>query len=613
MIRLNINKKIITFLSSLFIINFYVSNLIAYSTSTNPPSVWQKSNIPVKWELNESGCTELGIDETEAACKAAFKTWQDVDCANITFEYTGRVSSTKIEMDSINRLIWQTDNWAYSSDAIGITQTWISNETIVEADIEFNEVDFEWTTNGNKAVGDTVDLQSIATHEIGHLFGLDHSTDTQAVMFPAYSGGDSLRYLGEDDINGICFLYPDQGSGCEIAEDCPYGYECVAGDCQFQGVNGDDDVCSPCIPPDTCGSALDLCILYPEGRFYCGKYCESDQDCANVPGCEDRQCKCIPLNNDSSKQCAPQNLTCNTSVTCENNDDCAPGEKCDDNHICVPDVSGNGELGDNCESRDDCKTGFCIQGKCTYQCNWIDPENSCPEGYYCATIECGLGVCLQGEKGFKDIGDECFDNTECSSLYCMSTGSPAVCSIPCSPDSFATCPQDWSCLNINDSGCGICICEISQIGEECQRNSDCFSGLCVTKSGQSRCSKYCGDNDLCPDDFDCLQAGQDVNICWPENLAIGDICNDDSQCMEGLDCIPKEGIKYCSKECIVNCDCPSHYSCDVTDDGQRFCIKKNDDSDNEDSKGCSCRFVNNTENNYSMINIIFTFLYLLIF
>ena len=56
---------------------------------------------------------------------------------------------------------------------------------------------------------DSIDLQSTLTHEIGHALGLGHSDIAEATMAPSIIGGDiSKRTLDQDDINGICALYP---------------------------------------------------------------------------------------------------------------------------------------------------------------------------------------------------------------------------------------------------------------------------------------------------------------------------------------------------------------------------------------------------------------------
>lgn len=570
----------------LFIL-FFSNLLLGYTTLTNPPSTWSPDSIPVKWELSSTGCSDVGIEETEAALKASFQTWEDVDCAFISFEYLGRREFNSVTKDGKNRVTWLRNSWPYSSSAIGVTSTWFSGEKIIEADIEFNEVDYNWSTDGNTSDG-SVDLQSIATHEIGHLIGLDHTTDPSAVMFPTYSGGTSQRYLSEDDIRGVCFLYPSQTTGCETTEDCPWGFECIAGDCVPKNI-GNGELCSPCIPPGNCGSTLDRCLSYPEGGFFCGKHCNSDSDCSNIKGCEDRDCICMKFMDGSPSQCVPSNLSCGTYLSCETDTNCPPGYRCSTNRECIPDVEGEGEIGDSCTSRNDCKTGLCFQGVCTKQCNWLLPHSSCPEGYYCASIECGLGVCLKGEKGRKKLGEVCTKNEECESLYCMAQAPPAQCSLPCYPNSFDICPQNWRCIPIGGTKCGICVCQIGELGDECSKNSDCSTGLCVTKGGVKKCSSYCETVNDCPNGFDCIKADYDTNICWTRKKSIGEGCEEDLDCMDLLYCISSEGSKYCSRNCNNDCNCPIGYSCGTSDDGRRFCIKKEENK--EDGRGCGCRII----------------------
>ncbi|XXG83593.1 hypothetical protein AAC387_Pa10g1315 [Persea americana] len=51
------------------------------------------------------------------------------------------------------------------------------------------------------------DIESVAVHEFGHLLGLAHSSDPNAIMFPSLRGGQRKVTLSEDDIQGIRFLY----------------------------------------------------------------------------------------------------------------------------------------------------------------------------------------------------------------------------------------------------------------------------------------------------------------------------------------------------------------------------------------------------------------------
>ena len=91
--------------------------------------------------------------------------------------------------------------WArLSNGTLGVT--W-STSRIDEADMAIN-TRYAWSL-GCTQQGSAYDLQSVLLHENGHVAGLGHSTDRNAVMYPSYQ--TARCDLAQDDINGIAALY----------------------------------------------------------------------------------------------------------------------------------------------------------------------------------------------------------------------------------------------------------------------------------------------------------------------------------------------------------------------------------------------------------------------
>ncbi|PON40663.1 Peptidase M10A [Parasponia andersonii] len=65
-----------------------------------------------------------------------------------------------------------------------------------------------WTVDfkGEKSKS-AIDLESVATHEIGHLLGLGHSSVKEAVMYPSLSPRTKKVDLKMDDVEGVQALY----------------------------------------------------------------------------------------------------------------------------------------------------------------------------------------------------------------------------------------------------------------------------------------------------------------------------------------------------------------------------------------------------------------------
>lgn len=104
-----------------------------------------------------------------------------------------------------------------SGNAIAVTYTWKWSDGQYESDTVFSSqlawAEIPTTGDGSDGCYESIvkyDLQNIATHEFGHIYGLGHpANDRFATMYAYGYTGETLKQSpATSDQNGITFLYP---------------------------------------------------------------------------------------------------------------------------------------------------------------------------------------------------------------------------------------------------------------------------------------------------------------------------------------------------------------------------------------------------------------------
>lgn len=451
---------------------------------------WPAGKLPLDYYINNAGYSSMNMSTVERIMADSFESWSAPCCSDFSANYAGRTAKTALSQGSDVVLSFEERNWpssmgnANQTIAVTLVQGTQSGCNIYNAPILFNGVGFRYCEG---ASGGCTDLQAIATHEIGHNLGLDHSEYQTATMYYAYTGGTSARNLSEDDVAGVCALYPGSCS-CSRDSDCGPNQVCTQGQCEQ----------APCTSDSSCPAR---------------------HECNRATG----QCE-IP--------------------TCNNNSDCDAGYVCNSNNHCVSDCP----VCRTCSENRDCGAGgLCNAGSCIVSC---DANNECPGDSACFGVpasiassgSCGSDAqCATGERCYDTGGNTgicatpCTGDDNCSGDdMCMDFGDGGqvfvcaetylLCLNPDAPRS-GLCPEGYTC-HYDDPGGGeeptpTTGCNMSNTCVDAE-NNNCVPGNDVCLSFENEnvglCSCTCTQDSDCGDDGQCASLQGGGRACVPNSL-----------------------------------------------------------------------------------------------
>lgn len=242
------------------------------TTGTGAPLWWRCPEVTVRLNMTSAGYAPcLDPDVASSAAAAGLATWGQAtragdaaSCTDFSFVNGGPTTVQGVGKDGVNLVVVrnkrcidvpctgpdyscgaQHNCWEWGIGTIGFTTlSWnASTGEITDADMEL----FGWepTLNvgwwltcagpGAPACGakgeagcSMTDLQAVVTHEAGHMLGLDHVSSTASVMYPTV-GAVAQRTLAQDDVAGVCDLYPlGSASGCVVPPKKSSGGGCAS-------------------------------------------------------------------------------------------------------------------------------------------------------------------------------------------------------------------------------------------------------------------------------------------------------------------------------------------------------------------------------------------------
>jgi len=180
----------------------YMGEKWGYSPALGTPGgqvYWSFADLNLNSQLSQyylgypTISTPLTLWEREEVRKA-FETWAEVsniDFVEISDSVASNIRIGKSYLDGFGKTLAETTVWP-SSNTLSI----IKAATVV--------IDSADQAKPTDALSTPLGFLSTTIHELGHAIGLDHSANTNAIMYPYYNGKIDLS---SEDINGAQAIY----------------------------------------------------------------------------------------------------------------------------------------------------------------------------------------------------------------------------------------------------------------------------------------------------------------------------------------------------------------------------------------------------------------------
>jgi hypothetical protein len=242
-----------------------------------------RSGVPVQWlqscilvRPDSRGSQDVSIDQIESTLARSVTNWasRTLSCSYLRLQAAKAARVQEVGIDSQPSIVFRDKVWARPGSSvvrdpsiIALTTVfyvdtpgYVGDASILDADIELNGVNYTFTIDNAGATPrpntELADLENTLTHELGHVQGLGHTCwdhikempprdhlgqpipdcnltlpqsilETTMYPYPLMEGETSKRDLAQDDIDGICAVYPatdpvpachqELNGGCDLA------------------------------------------------------------------------------------------------------------------------------------------------------------------------------------------------------------------------------------------------------------------------------------------------------------------------------------------------------------------------------------------------------------
>ncbi len=186
---------------------------------------WLDSAIPVKTVVDPTN-NDISPDLAFSVIQASAQSWNDVNTSYVVlnpvrYDPAAGHLVPALAFDGQNSIFFDRTgaNFPPGTSIIEFVRSFIdlNDGHTLDADMVANDRDFFWsTTSPNLTPAPpgqfSVDLQSVVTHEYGHVLGLDHTSVADCTMIPFIINDTRQRSLELDDRTGASDIYPESAA-----------------------------------------------------------------------------------------------------------------------------------------------------------------------------------------------------------------------------------------------------------------------------------------------------------------------------------------------------------------------------------------------------------------
>ncbi|MGE5174980.1 MAG: matrixin family metalloprotease [Hyphomicrobiales bacterium] len=200
---------------------------IARQASPTSPVVqahWLDSDLPLPIAIDGLN-SDIPSAQAVSIVQTSAQTWQDINTSYFSANAHAYDANTELKpalaFDYQNSVFFDIGgvNFPPGGTVIAFTRSIIeltAGQTL-DADLVFNDRDFYCSTTSPVLTpappGQTsVDLEAVITHELGHAFGLDHTSVAGCTMVPFITSDTTQRTLELDDMAGNSTIYPESAA-----------------------------------------------------------------------------------------------------------------------------------------------------------------------------------------------------------------------------------------------------------------------------------------------------------------------------------------------------------------------------------------------------------------